>query len=458
MQKTIKNNNDKKSAVTKIQKKVEISKTKVKYASGKLCNIILHEITDDGCFTLNTPFGSVVIYKNKSHPKDDALIFNSPKNYNDIAKWIEQEIKQEIKQEIEKDVTKKLKEELKNSEDKEIDKKEQKDLIKKQYENVVKERFKEKLLPDLEKVQEYLSIENDPYMENIESFKKIISKKMALKKIYLRKDKPVEDYDCAFTNLCGLLMFCEPYRFKDGGGLSRQSIRATIKELKNGNIDALSKIFGNKGRKFKGANEAEAIFTHNTNPKRNDYSNKMQDNLRGDSYGGKNQTLNIIQNTKFNENDDSINDNIKRIENYADCMSDNEDAEKPNCQAYEKYDAIEWENKFKKKKYKDEETIIAKNKKRYQKNRKKHRIKKILKIFFNRNNKNSRNIITRNNLKNIRKIDPSFNLNTLSKDSSNTPELLKRKRKRESDGKDKKFKKPTVKKTYTEEDEMEIDE
>ena len=286
-------------------------------------------------------------------------------------------------------------------------------------------------------------------MKDIKSFKKIINTKMNL-----NRNPPKENYDSAFTNLCGLLMFCEPYRFKDGGGFSRQSIRATIKELKNNNINALSKIFGNKGKFYKGKFESEAVFAHKSRKERikvktnennktiksNEYSN----NKRPKTYGGKNQTINFIESTKFNENDDSINDNVERIEKYADEISDNEDFDNEKLKNnYEEYDETEWENKFPPDKKKDDDgddKIIINTSKNKISKKNKVKEKPYLPIKNLRNNKNkgvktrqqtkNEDIDSKTNSENIKKIDhkPKKDINTMDS-SKNKRKLLNRKRK-----------------------------
>ena len=233
------------------------------YVITKLCNIASKIFENDGKFEifLQTPFGVAKILITQ---KDDSLVLGSPCKYTDALKKIEKN-----------DITKKL-----------------------EY---------------TEKILKYLSILDNENIKDIDGFNQSLTGDMTT------SGKMV---DQALTNFCGMLMFSEPYRFKDGGRSVRCHIRAAIKELKQGNDKALSKFFGKEGSVFKGQKEAEAVYAHERkhNNKRRSLSNALDYKI-----GGKKQYSNFINNERFDETEESIKDNAERVERYNKDMSENKD-------------------------------------------------------------------------------------------------------------------------------------
>ena len=234
------------------------------YVITKLCNIASKIFENDGEFEifLQTPFGVAKILITQ---KDDSLVLGSPRKYIDALKKIEKN-----------DITKKL-----------------------EY---------------TEKILKYLSILDNENIKDIDGFNQSLTGDMTT------SGKMVNQ---ALTNFCGMLMFSEPYRFKDGGRSVRCHIKAAIKELKQGNDKALSKFFGKEGSVFKGQKEAEAVYAHERkykNNKRRSLSNALDYKI-----GGKRQYSNFINNERFDETEESIKDNAERVERYNKDMSENKD-------------------------------------------------------------------------------------------------------------------------------------
>lgn len=200
--------------------------------------------------------------------------------------------------------------------------------------NKLVERIKEQSenkKSNIEEIYKYLSILSDSKIKNISQFNN--------KKVRIIKENK------ALAGLCAILMIAEPYRFKDGGGLSRGYIRKAFSDI-SADPNALDKIFGSKGKEFKGKNESDAPFAHyDLGPKNRNRK------LKREALGGKPQTKNLLdydsnKNIDLeNEKLESIKDNKVRLDNANQYISDNEDNE----------------------------------------------IKNMLKKFLNRNNKNSRN-------------------------------------------------------------------
>lgn len=160
-------------------------------------------------------------------------------------------------------------------------------------------------------IYNYLSILNDSNIKDIPQFNK--------KKVKIIK------YNKALAGLCAILMIAEPYRFKDGGGLSRGYIRKAFSDISYDD-NALDRIFGSKGKKFRGTSEADAPFAHyDLGPK------NMNRKLEKGTLGGKLQTNNLIHHN-FDENYDlkneskeSIKDNKERLDDANSYISDDED-------------------------------------------------------------------------------------------------------------------------------------
>lgn len=256
-----------KTALEKIKEAIDFEKQGGSYyVITKLCNIASKIFENYGKFEifLQTPFGVAKILITQ---KDDSLVLGSPCKYIDALKKIEKN-----------DITKKL-----------------------EY---------------TEKILKYLSILDNENIKDIDGFNQSLTGDMTT------SGKMV---DQALTNFCGMLMFSEPYRFKDGGRSVRCHIKAAIKELKQGNDKALSKFFGKEGSVFKGQKEAEAVYAHER--KYNDKNNKRRSLSNALDYkiGGKRQYSNFINNERFDETEESIKDNAERVERYNKDMSENKD-------------------------------------------------------------------------------------------------------------------------------------
>lgn len=251
-----KNKNKNKTAVKKMEEKIKLEKSRSKYASGKLCKIVDRQIADYKVFDLKTPFGKAIIQK---RTKNNSFVLKNPGDYEGIVNTIN--------------------------------------------------ASGENTVGNIKKILKYLSIKSNREMKDIDSFNDEISKKMTM---------PDDIKSQALTNLCGVLMFSEPYRFKDGGGVSRCYIRKAINDLAKDN-EALSKIFGRHGREFKNIPEAEAVFAHK------DEDSQHRKYYKSEILGGKAQMENVIYGTNGNESEESINDNKKRLEDNNEFMSDNED-------------------------------------------------------------------------------------------------------------------------------------
>lgn len=178
-----KNKNKNKTAVKKMEEKIKLEKSRSKYASGKLCKIVDRQIADYKVFDLKTPFGKAIIQK---RTKNNSFVLKNPGDYEGIVNKIN--------------------------------------------------ASGENTVGNIKKILKYLSIKSNGEMKDIDSFNDEISKKMTM---------PDDIKSQALTNLCGVLMFSEPYRFNDGGGLSRGAIRYIYINLKSKNIDkAISKALG----------------------------------------------------------------------------------------------------------------------------------------------------------------------------------------------------------------------
>lgn len=210
---------------------------------------------------------------------------------------------------------------------------------------------KENKTENVLEIYKYLSILSDDDIENIPQFN--------------QKKVPEKGDSKSLAGLCAILMIAEPYRFKDGGGLTRGYIRKVFSDMsdKNGgkaDKKALNKIFGAGGKEFKGKNEADAPFAHrnlnsynekkknlkNNNKNTKNIKNKKKKKNRrknnitnrsitSKALGGKIQMKNLLEYDFKNENMDSFNnetiesikDNKKRLSTADSYISDNEDEE-----------------------------------------------------------------------------------------------------------------------------------
>ncbi len=212
---------------------------------------------------------------------------------------------------------------------------------------------KENTTDNVLEIYKYLSILSDNCIENIPQFNQ--------KKVQKKGDSK------SLAELCAILMIAEPYRFKDGGGLTRGYIRKVFSDMsgKNGgkaDKKALNKIFGAGGKEFKGKNEADAPFAHrnlngkeykgwkknlkNNNKNTKNIKNKKKKKNRrknnittrsitSKALGGKIQMKNLLEydfknenmNSFNNETIESIKDNKERLSTADSYISDNEDEE-----------------------------------------------------------------------------------------------------------------------------------
>lgn len=156
----------------KINEKIDLEKSEgSKYMSGQLCQLVdLWELTNEkkGWFKLQTPFGLASV----TNKKDKEIKFGNL-TYREIAQNITD-----------------------NEEDTE--------------ENI-------KIIYD------YLNTPSDENIKSIEDFNKTVEVKPEYLELTSRKE---------FETLSAILMLSDPYRFKDGGGLSRGAIRKAYDDIK----------------------------------------------------------------------------------------------------------------------------------------------------------------------------------------------------------------------------------
>lgn len=273
--KTINNNNYDKS-INKLIKKIEMNQKECKYMSGQLCKL-LKEVKED-FITLQTPFDIVYIKlkKNKkSETEETEVSAGSWSSYVNLSDAIEKLIPN-----------------------------------------------KKKRADGLEKIYKYLSILKDENIKTIKQFNdkvkyefnvknnnqydvdgKNIRQKGTGKKKYERKQ------NLSLAYLSAILMISEPFRFNDGGGLSRGAIRYIYINLKSNN-NAISNALGGE------IDDDKLLFS---------------------TEGGKNAVNNIIkkhQNSKKDKNNnvDENDDNLKNMK--LEYVSDDEDDEDNNKKEY----------------------------------------------------------------------------------------------------------------------------
>lgn len=208
--------NDNNKSIDKLIKKIEMNQKECKYMSGELCKL-LKEVKED-FITLQTPFDIVYIKlkKNKKSEVNETEVHSGPwSSYVNLSKAIEELIPD-----------------------------------------------KQERLKSLEKIYEYLSILKDENIKNIKQFNNKVENAFNVKNTNeyneygenIRKKGKQEEESKRRKNiplayLSAILMISEPFRFNDGGGLSRGAIRYMYVNLMNGKNDAISYTLGSKKEK-----------------------------------------------------------------------------------------------------------------------------------------------------------------------------------------------------------------
>lgn len=252
-----------KNAIKKINEKIILENSKgSKYMSGQLCQIIKNG--KDKKFKIKTPFGPATVRRNLV---DELLVLGKNTKYTDIVNKIRTE--------------------------------------------------KENKVKNIEAIYNYLSTPSDDSIDSIEKFNQNVKEVKNISEIKSRNE---------LANLSAILMLSEPYRFKDGGGLSRSYIRKAIKDMEGGkDKNALNKIFGNEGE----GGEPNAPFARSNKNKKT----KKRKKNKSQWLGGKKEMEHVLQIPEDkipdegvdNEKKESIEKNIKQFSEMVDYISDNED-------------------------------------------------------------------------------------------------------------------------------------
>ena len=269
----VKNNYDK--SISKLIKKIERNQKDCKYMSGQLCKC-LKEVKED-FITLQTPFDIVYIKlkKDKKSKVEETEVGETEVNAGAWKRYVNLSTK---------------------------------------IEELIPD--KDERIAGLEKIYYYLNILKDENITSIEQFNSKVKKEFNVKntnkydengKNIRKKGKEKEENErkknLSLAYLSAILMISEPFRFNDGGGLSRGAIRYIYINLKSKNIDkAISKALGGK---------------------------IDNDKLLFSTEDGKKSVYNIIEkakkqiNSKKNEYNDVYDDNMKNMK--MECVSDDED-------------------------------------------------------------------------------------------------------------------------------------
>lgn len=171
---------------SKLLKKIALNLKKSKYVSGQLCKYIKKEIKDGGKFKLQTPFGVAQITKMAKRENETHVHGGRLSTYKSIGKKLELTMKK-------------------------VDK-----------------------IKNLEIIYDFLSIPNAKKIDTIPKFNNEMKKRF----------KRIKENN-ALKYLCAILMISEPYRFNDGGGLSRGTIKTMYVEIKNKKSpDGITKVIG----------------------------------------------------------------------------------------------------------------------------------------------------------------------------------------------------------------------
>lgn len=210
------NNNDYDKSINKLIKKIEMNQKECKYMSGQLCKL-LKEVKED-FITLQTPF-DIVYIKLKKNKKSETEIEETEVHAGPWSSYV------------------KLSEKI------------------------------EELIPDkqerinaLQKIYKYLSILKDENIKSIKQFNDKIKNAFGVKNTnqynecgenigIKKKDTEAEEHEMkknlSLAYLSAILMISEPFRFNDGGGLSRGAIRYIYINLtSNNDNNAISNALG----------------------------------------------------------------------------------------------------------------------------------------------------------------------------------------------------------------------
>ena len=252
-----------KNTIKKINEKIILENSKgSKYMSGQLCQIIKNG--EDKKFEIKTPFGYAKIRRNLV---DELVVLGKNAKYTDIVNGIIKKNGNEIE--------------------------------------------------NIKEIYDYLSTPSDNSIDSIEKFNQSVKEAENIKEIKARNE---------LAKLSAILMLSEPYRFKDGGGLSRGYIRKAIKDMEGGKgKNALNKIFGNEGE----GSEPNAPFARSNKNKKTKKRKKNESQW----LSGKKEMEHVLQIPEDkipdegvdNEKKESIKKNIKQFSEMVDYISDNED-------------------------------------------------------------------------------------------------------------------------------------
>lgn len=199
---------------------------------------------------------------------------------------------------------------------------------------------------ELIKIYNYLSTKYDESLLengkiNIDKFNRKIVQRFG----DVSNSIPTDNRQKSLAAFCGVLMVAEPWRFKEGGGLSRASIRRIYKFIIDGVDNPFTIVFSDASDflKEKGnikkylpqfvnveglgvmldSKDGLAVFSHNS-------ANKEWRKIEGANYiGGKQQQINQLSDgdTSF-ESKESVYDNKFRMHFFDEDVSDDEGVEK----------------------------------------------------------------------------------------------------------------------------------
>ena len=203
-----------------------------------------------------------------------------------------------------------------------------------------------------DKIYEYLSMRYDSRVNSIGKFNKEVKAQFG----NIAEIEPTNERQASFAAFCGVLMVAEPWRFKEGGGLSRASIRRIYKFIIDGVDNPFTVIFSNASEFLKkkeniqkylpklgmylnesvkieellkclcvnfSSKEGLAVFSHNST------NNEWRKFERAKYISGKQQQINQLSDgvTSF-ESEESVYDNKFRMHFFDEDVSDDEDVEK----------------------------------------------------------------------------------------------------------------------------------
>lgn len=205
---------------------------------------------------------------------------------------------------------------------------------------------------ELVKIYEYLSMRYDSRVNSIGKFNEEVKAQFG----NIAEIEPTNERQASFAAFCGVLIVAEPWRFKEGGGLSRASIRRIYKFIIDGVDNPFTVIFSNASEFLKkkeniqkylpklgmylnesvkieellkclcvnfSSKEGLAVFSHNST------NNEWRKFERAKYISGKQQQINQLSDgvTSF-ESEESVYDNKFRMHFFDEDVSDDEDVEK----------------------------------------------------------------------------------------------------------------------------------